>query len=917
MLKRNAMVIGTVLLVGGGIGLLDDHDRSRPAVSVVSTWDDTDWFVHFGAPHPYPEAEQLVRKGVGIPPACFAPGTPDEVVQAYMEAFWGDEYPAVAYNLFCRWPGGNGNSAHLTWSFAPDGLFIPSGTGEPTGNSDLFARMDALFGNRATWMLRFQQSFDRYEELTGMRYTFVTDGTNDWDDGAAWGTSGGTNRGDVRIAMKNIDGNSNILAYNHFPPCSGFAYPGDMVLDRSELWSAASGSHRFLRNVVMHEHGHGLGLLHVCPTNSTKLMEPLAALNFDGLRHDDIRAVHEFYGDPFEFDNTSITANDLGTIPIGSSVELGPVPGAFVSFGSLLSIDANGEQDWFKFTTTEPADVTVTATPKGIVYDSSTQAGNGSCNSGNFINSNAMANLNIHIIDTDGSNILATGDAAGTAQVETVGTTLLTPGTYFTKIYEGSTPTGSQLYFVEVAINAPDPCFQVVCDDGNPCTDDTCVDGGCPFPPNTLPCPDAVYCNGEEVCSGGACTAGTDPCPDPSEVCDEQSQSCVPAPGACCLPDGTCDLRAAFDCTVIGGIYYGDGVACEGPLDPPCVPADTVIHCELVGTPCAAPGGTVDIRFTIEEVADMKTYQTLPEISLLSGTGSIDIDCSACTGGPNEPDCAARIDTDRPDWVFADLSPTITVVACETAMGSTALVGAATVVSPPEYLGEYTLTVSGDATPGTQFEVMASLDVDNAFLIDLDDAAIRFRPGNSCVITIPDGSQCVGPAVEAAGGRTLLVTPQCSSLEQALLVTGSAADPAVSCLSLYVQDDGTLGPDPVFHTPDLWGTIGVIGNEIIPNATYNVQADCGTPGSPDLSAPNSATMWPYGELETPPDADVSFHDINLAVAAFQGDFTNVTLEIADLHPCVPNRVINFSDINLVVQAFQGTPFSDFCTPPCP
>jgi len=50
----------------------------------------------------------------------------------------------------------------------------------------------------------------------------------------------------------------------------------------------------------------------------------------------------------------------------------------------------------------------------------------------------------------------------------------------------------------------------VVCNDGNPCTDDECVDGqGCVGDPNTLPCDDGNACTTKDVCAEGVC-AGTE-----------------------------------------------------------------------------------------------------------------------------------------------------------------------------------------------------------------------------------------------------------------------------------------------------------------------------------------------------------------------------------------------------------------------
>jgi MYXO-CTERM domain-containing protein len=48
------------------------------------------------------------------------------------------------------------------------------------------------------------------------------------------------------------------------------------------------------------------------------------------------------------------------------------------------------------------------------------------------------------------------------------------------------------------------------CADGNICTQDICIDGVCSNPPhiNGTPCPDNDFCNGAETCQGGVCYPG-------------------------------------------------------------------------------------------------------------------------------------------------------------------------------------------------------------------------------------------------------------------------------------------------------------------------------------------------------------------------------------------------------------------------
>ncbi|MCQ6458457.1 matrixin family metalloprotease, partial [Vibrio parahaemolyticus] len=88
-------------------------------------------------------------------------------------------------------------------------------------------------------------------------------------------------RGDVRIGGHTIDGSSGTLAYNFFPNTS------DMVIDTADsFYSVTTDNSLRLRNVIMHEAGHGLGISHVESNNGSFLMEPFINLGFDGPQFD-------------------------------------------------------------------------------------------------------------------------------------------------------------------------------------------------------------------------------------------------------------------------------------------------------------------------------------------------------------------------------------------------------------------------------------------------------------------------------------------------------------------------------------------------------------------------------------------------------------------------------------------------------
>jgi hypothetical protein len=288
-----------------------------------------------------PEFMCGVQEAPAMPSLCFAPGTSPAVMEAVNTAivnYMNSYFPTGA-----QW-GTQGQPVSLTWSFVPDQLSIPGDpqVGDATSISTLFASMDTKFGgfnNRAQWVAQFQACFDRWEQLTGINFTRIQYAFQEWDDGAAWGSFGNANRGDMRIAMHPIDGVNNILAFCYFPN-SATGKAGDMVLDVAENWNNGA-SHLFLRNTVTHEMGHGLGLMHVCPSVGTKLMEPFLSLNYDGPQHDDLRGMQLLYGDKFEPNNGAAAATQLAATTVGTTVDPSTiVQGPAVTNGTRTSIEA-------------------------------------------------------------------------------------------------------------------------------------------------------------------------------------------------------------------------------------------------------------------------------------------------------------------------------------------------------------------------------------------------------------------------------------------------------------------------------------------------------------------------------------------------------------------------------------------------
>lgn len=403
----------------------------------------------------------------GGAPTCFAPGTDDEVAALFNAAV--TQAGGDRYNQVQRWgetalgrAGAQGDPIVLTWSFAPDGTQIPSGVGEQPGPSQLFAYMNSIYGSPQVWQPLYARMFARWSELTGMTFVYEPN-----DDGAPFFAAEGVPgvRGDLRMAGRPIDGPVNALAYN-FYPASG----GDMVIDTSDtVFTNTANDSRLLRNVLTHEHGHGMGQNHVCPINQTKIMEPATPLLFDGPDHDAIRSAQRFYGDPYEPDNSAAAATNLGTLDDGASVFIGTTPPPIVPFSSVLSIDANGEQDWFRFSVPSAKRVAVTVTPVGLSYDDSDQACSGGtlfCCSGSITDSRRIADLALQVRAPDGVTVLGAASAQGLGFPESVSAVLLPgAGDYFVRVYETSDPLETQMYTLTIGVSAG-PCPGDANDDG-------------------------------------------------------------------------------------------------------------------------------------------------------------------------------------------------------------------------------------------------------------------------------------------------------------------------------------------------------------------------------------------------------------------------------------------------------------------
>ncbi|MCA9242555.1 MAG: pre-peptidase C-terminal domain-containing protein [Phycisphaerales bacterium] len=367
---------------------------------------------------------------------CFAPDTPQDIVDAFNTVMFSPRFQQTG-----RWsatamdpgPFAQGEPTVLTYSFVPDGTFVPNLIGV-TGNSNLFARLNSLYGSPATWQGLYQQIFTHWSELAGVSYVFEAN-----DDGVDLNGAAGVLgvRGDLRMAGITIDGNSGVLAYNNFPN------DGDMVIDTADnAFNDLSNNSLLLRNTLAHEHGHGMGQLHVCPIQQTKLMEPFLSLAFDGPQFDDILNAQRHYGDPMEENDSAGTATVLGTLGNGSTTT------------ELASIDDNGDVDYYEISVTQPKELTVTCTPLGSTYTQGPQTSQ--CNTGSSFNALTVQNLSVDVLESNGSTIRASADSNPAGVAESLTTVLPVAGTYYVRVNPG---TADNIQRYDLTLDVADPPF--------------------------------------------------------------------------------------------------------------------------------------------------------------------------------------------------------------------------------------------------------------------------------------------------------------------------------------------------------------------------------------------------------------------------------------------------------------------------
>lgn len=390
---------------------------------------------------------------------------------------------AQAYYLASRWAstasdsstGQLGGPATVTWSIVPDGTNIDE-SGEPPSPSSLIGMLDIRFPNPGPipsfpgatpddlihgyvsrpWFPIFASALARVGSVSGLSYLYEPK-----EDGMPQHISVTRGllgvRGDVRIGGHPFGFGVTTLAYSNYPPY------GEMVINTDILDSLIdpANDYRRMRNLLMHEALHSLGLKHVVSNNAAFLMEPAQSLTaIDGPQFDEILGLHRAYGDPLEKfggNDTAATATPLGSLSAGEHLSRG-TSGATTRIEpnevDFLSIDDDSDVDYFRFSTSVAARLSLAVTPQGPLYNQSEEGGVQS-----LFDARRQSDLSLALFD-DQLNPIAIANQTGLGSPELILGRLAPAGNYFLRV--SGAQKAAQLYRLDLEATVPEPAGSVL-----------------------------------------------------------------------------------------------------------------------------------------------------------------------------------------------------------------------------------------------------------------------------------------------------------------------------------------------------------------------------------------------------------------------------------------------------------------------
>ena len=386
---------------------------------------------------------------------------------------WCAALPCWGYNANGQWlstaseptTSGLGEPVTLTWSIVPDGTTVPG-----YASSNLVSTLDSWVGGGSgaiedrPWFSIVEQSFNRWSEVSGVDLVYEPS-----DNGQPVGNWAGQIglRGDIRLAGTWIDGNGGTYGQ------TGYIDNADVTLDTGDTTRFGNSTDNYynLRQTLMHEIGHSLGLGHNQALGAYTLMHPYAQPSIDGPQFDEIRGMHHLYGDVNERltpggNDTMATATSLGTLAVDSATIVGD--DVLFTAGKILpdqsnfvSISSATDEDYYQFHLEEYAMVDLTLTPGGILYRESPSGFN-------YVEVNSKEqndlSLALYSLVAGEAEQLGAMDLGGLGDAELLDGFHLAPGDYVVQV----AGAGSDVQLYELALEiAADPSITTVAGDFN------------------------------------------------------------------------------------------------------------------------------------------------------------------------------------------------------------------------------------------------------------------------------------------------------------------------------------------------------------------------------------------------------------------------------------------------------------------